>query len=366
MDVGASTMEGLGIKFKCMNPRVALVLLGALLSVACASKVLKYKDAEKLKENTEFEQSVVIVVAEESKSLPPTADQVLLPEATATTTTTLAPRPKKEARKPKKEDLKKTTTTVSARRQPDLESDVGFQGRRPIKDPFRVGEKVTHRVSYFNVTAGDMILEVRPFAQVNGRKSYNFAIGIKSSPLFSSFYTADDLATTMLDFETMSPSVFALHVKESAQLREARAIFDFDANTAKFWEKKVTSSAGEQEKKLEWEILPFSQNVYSTAFYMRAFFWDVGVENSFRVAHDGENLVFKGKCIRKEKIKIDAGEFDALVIKPEVTLKGVFRPTGDVYIWLSNDDRKYVLKIEAKIKIGTLVSEAKSIEPGLP
>jgi hypothetical protein len=97
---------------------------------------------------------------------------------------------------------------------------------------------------------------------------------------------------------------------------------------------------------------------------MRVFQWDVGKEISFRVSDDKQNLVFKGKCLRREKLKTDLGEFSALVIKPEFTLQGKFKPVGENLIWISDDDRKFILRIESSIKIGTLVSEIVSLEPG--
>ena len=55
---------------------------------------------------------------------------------------------------------------------------------------------------------------------------------------------------------------------------------------------------------------------------------------------------------------------DAIVIQPNITLKGKFKPIGENLIWLSDDDRHYILRIEAKIKIGTLVSQVVEIKPG--
>jgi hypothetical protein len=70
--------------------------------------------------------------------------------------------------------------------------------------------------------------------------------------------------------------------------------------------------------------------------------------------------------MRREKLSTAVGEFDTIVIRPEFELKGKFNPTGENYIWLSDDDRKLILRIESKIKIGTLVSEVIEIQPGRP
>lgn len=246
---------------------------------------------------------------------------------------------------------------ISGNHLPDIEDSEGFEGRRPIVDPFRVGEEVVHDVHYFKVSAGELKLKVEPFAEVNGRKSYAFATEVKSASMFSSFYSVDDRAVTYVDFLEFVPHVFTLAVKESGQIRDGKGLFDIQKNMATYWEKKFTKKNGQEEKKLEWEILPYSQNVYSAAYYMRLFKWTVGKEYAFRVADNGENIVFKGKAIRKEKLSTDVGDFDTIVIKPEISVKGIFRPIGDIFFWLSDDDRKFVLRIESNIKIGTIVSE---------
>ncbi len=95
---------------------------------------------------------------------------------------------------------------------------------------------------------------------------------------------------------------------------------------------------------------------------MRVFSYEVGKEYKFYVSDDEKNLMFKGKALRKEKIETDAGEFNTIVVKPEFEVDGVFKPVGDIFFWLTDDDRKFIVKIESEIKIGTLVMEATKIE----
>lgn len=389
MDVGASTVEGLHVKR-------FVYFFGCLLLLSCSSTLLKYENEKELAVNNEFEQAVKIEKANESanpakkesqvpqgptpvpKATPSEVERSLIPpekeeggEPSVPTKTASAKKAGKKTSKLPLKGKKKGTLpeaeaapVVPQRRQPEIEDDIGFQGRRPVKDPFRVGEVITHEVSYFKTTAGSLVLKVEPMVNVNGRKAYNFATEIKTSSMYSHIYAVDDRVETFVDYETLVPRVYALHVRESGQLREARMLFDEKANRATFWEKKVTEKSGTEEKKQAWDILPYSQNVFSAIFYMRNFQWEPGKEIAFRVADDEQNLIFKGKCLRREKIDTVLGEKDALVIKPQIILKGAFKPVGDIYIWLSDDEHKYPLRIESKIKIGTLVSEVISIEPG--
>ena len=344
---------------------------------ACSSSQLKFEKVEELKKNTEFEKEVQIVKTDEPvlKESPATEKSHAESPVLAT-----VPEPQKNLPPPSKKTATKKAVVkkggaimkenappaVIPVRQPELEDHVGFEGdsRRPIADPFRVGEDVVHDVHYFKVSAGTLRFKVEPFSIVNGRKSYTYAMEIKTSPLFSSFYSVDDRVETFVDYEDLVPRVFQLHVKETNQLREAKMLFNTETNTAKFWEKKVTKADGEEEKRQEWEILPFTQNVYSAIFYMRNFQWEVGKEYAFRVGNDKENLVFSGKAVRREVLDTKLGPMKAIVVQINVVLKGKFKPIGDNFIWLSDDDRKFILRIESKIKIGSLVSEVISLSPG--
>lgn len=394
MDVGAQKVEGFfAMTIPSMLKLVVSFLIFSAL-VSCQSSALKYEKSGSLELSPEFDQSVKITEAKPATTSSSNTDSATSAIATSNsagakpTTGNSKSKGLKSAKsgvekseagksnsakggtekspktKAVKEHLPPVETAKALKHEPDLEDGQGFLLRRPVKDPFRVGELVTHEVSYFGVTAGTLTLKVEPFVQVNDRNSYKFVTEIKTAGTFSAFYTADDRAETLVDFETLTPNVFSLHVKESGQLREAKAHFDPKELKATYWEKKYTKKDGEEEKKLKWDILEYSQNVFSAIFYMRVFQWEVGKEYSFRVADDGENIVFKAKALRKEVLKTDAGAFPCVVIKPEILVKGAFRPVGDIYFWMTDDDRKLVLRIESKIKIGTLVSEAIKIERG--
>lgn len=391
MDVGASTLEGNQVKLRPFQGLKLYFVLFLIVSSSCSTKPIQVdeKSRSDLKNLGDFENSVVIQKESDLPVPTPTPVPTMIPPkkvektqnknkgktkalnrgmADSNASSLSATLGKKEVQKnksakadspqlDKNEVLPVATPLV---RQPELEDTEGFVpgGRRPQLDPFRVGEKVVHEVSYFKVSAGELTLKVDPFVYVNGKKSYSFVTSVESNSVFSSFYSVKDRAETLVDFESMVPTVFTLAVDESGQVRNAKARFDHEKNHAYFFEKKITKKKGLEEKNIDWEILPFSQNVYSASFYMRLFKWDIGKEYAFRVANDKDNIVFKGKALRKEKIKTPAGEFNTIVIKPEFTIRGVFSPVGDIFFWLTDDDRKLIVKIESKIKIGTVVSEA--------
>jgi hypothetical protein len=298
----------------------AFAVLGLL--AACAGKILQIDRSEEVLKNEEFENKVKI---EEAPVEPPPGPVIKEDEPKKKAVKKAAPKPSKKVK-------------AVGPRQPDIEDTVGFDsGRRPLVDPYRVGEKMVFNISYFAVGAGTLELETLPFAQVNGQKAYHFQMTGKSNSFFSKIYAVEDVATTYLSYDELVPLNLQISIKESKQLAETRTFFDWKTMKASYWQKKVTKEKGERSKKLDWDLLPYSQNVISAAYYMRVFKYELGKTLAFRVADEGKNIVFKGEVIRKEKLETDAGTFDTIVIKPTLMVgaidgsparRNIFKPAG--------------------------------------
>ncbi|MGH7616567.1 MAG: DUF3108 domain-containing protein, partial [Gemmatimonadaceae bacterium] len=88
----------------------------------------------------------------------------------------------------------------------------------------------------------------------------------------------------------------------------------------------------------------------------------VGQTYSFdRYYHPDRNPVVV-KVERREHIKVPAGEFDALVLQPQIKSKGLFSENGQAEIWLSDDSLRTVLRLKSSLHVGTLYLELKQIE----
>ena len=66
--------------------------------------------------------------------------------------------------------------------------------------------------------------------------------------------------------------------------------------------------------------------------------------------------------LRKERIKVPAGEFDAFVVKPVIKSNGLFSEKGDAEVWLADDRVHTLLKLKSKLPLGTLYLELRKIE----
>lgn len=347
------------IRSKIANSIGVLLCVGVM--AGCASKVMEYEKLEELNKNEEYDKKLKIKEISPPPSPLPPAAPVGESKAEDSKAKDESPVVAKTPPPAKKPSQKKVPVQ---KHEPDIEDSEGFSGRRPLVDPFLVGEKITLGLSYFNITAGYLDLEVLPFVEVNGAKSYAFRISAKSNSWFSRIYAVDDYANTYVNYESMLPFNFEIKVRESKQLADVRSYFDWKNLKGNHWEKRVSKDKGERNKDIKWDIKAFSQNVISAIFYLRTFTMTPGKKLAFRVANDGKNIVFKGEVLRREEIQTEIGKLKTVVIKPEFEVDGIFKPVGEVYLWLTDDERKFLVRIESKIKIGTIVGKIKAIEPG--
>ncbi len=344
------------------------ILLVALVSLAmsCSSKKVMEDNAPRFKDiNEEYEKVVKVAVvptAVENESASANDSKKTKNHKKVRKKMTQASTP--TGGKSKMEEAQKNIGKGSNEvHQPDIEDGEGFVARRPAVDPFRENEKIVLAVNYFNVVAGDLTISVLPFKMVNEKKAYSFSMNVKSNKMFSLFYAVDDTAETFVDYETMVPLTYTLNGHETARRKEIRTYFDWEKLEATFWEKTISKDDDEEKKrKVVWAIEPYTQNVISALFYLRTFTLTPGKKLAFRVSDDGKNYVFNGEVLRKEKLHTEIGDFDTVVVKPTFQLDGQFKPTGDILFWLTDDDRKLPIRIESKIKIGTLIAKLKSIE----
>ena len=72
------------------------------------------------------------------------------------------------------------------------------------------------------------------------------------------------------------------------------------------------------------------------------------------------------RVLRREKVSVPAGTFDAIVIQPIIKTKGIFSEGGKAEVWLSDDDRHIILQMKSRVPhlpVGSLNLFLKSYRP---
>ena len=101
---------------------------------------------------------------------------------------------------------------------------------------------------------------------------------------------------------------------------------------------------------------PETFDIYSSFYYVRHQPLEPGRSLYINVL-DGKKLQrIEIRVLRRERIKVPAGEFDTLVIEPMVKPEGVFEGKRGAYIWLTDDERRIPVKAQTKVRLGSVTA----------
>ena len=240
-----------------------------------------------------------------------------------------------------------------------------FPNRRPAQDPIWVGEKEVYEIAYFGMAAGDFTTETLPYQAVNNRKVYHIRATAVSSSVFSIFYRLNDTVETFIDYEGLFSHRFHLILDESKQSRDALELNDSEKAQTFYWNKWFHVERGYTETKEYAPIPAFSQDSLSSLYYLRTVPLKDGDVFTFPVVSEGKYFEAVITVVRHEPMDTVMGRVQTVVLKPDTRFQGVLQKRGDSYIWLTDDDRRVVVRLEAKVKIGTVTARMKNFVPGM-
>ena len=271
---------------------------------------------------------------------------------------------KRKKKKRGKEPIEeKTSDLASLPPTPGASGKLEYPSRHPAKEPFKVGEELLYEISYFGVPAGYFTLDVLPYKSINDRKVYHIQATAESSKVFSLFYRLNDTIETFMDYDGLYSHRFHLVLDESKQTRNSLEINDSEKAQTFFWN-RWNKQSGYTETKTFTPIQPFSQDSLSALYYLRTIPLPDGSVTTFPVVSEGKVWDAVITVIRREMVDSPFGRVQAVVVRPSTKYQGVLQNKGDSFIWLTDDSRRIVLRLEAKVRIGTVVATLKKAQPG--
>ena len=246
------------------------------------------------------------------------------------------------------EGMKLKTTNACAKVEaqsntaPAVAAKKAFTYRVTENKAFGVGEKLSFSVKYFNVTAGIATLEVKGIEKYNDRQVYHIDANARTAPFFESFYRVKDVISTYMDVTGLYSWKYYKKLEEGGYRNSTTMDFNPEQGYA-------VKPNGDR-----CDVTPFVQDVLSEFYYFRSVFKGQD-EVKIDVASDEcKEYQIVVKKLRYEKISIDAGDFDCVVVQPFLKYEGIFRQKGDVWIWLTNDKNLIPVMIKSQIAIGTI------------
>jgi hypothetical protein len=214
---------------------------------------------------------------------------------------------------------------------------------------FTVGEKLLFDVNYGIITAGYAEMTIPQFDTVLGNRAYKVQFNVRSTPTFDFFFEVRDRYETYLDSAGIFPWRFEQHIKEGKFKRDYTALFDQKNHKAK-------TDEG------DFDIPAYVHDIMSAFYYARTIDYSkfkTGQRVNLRNFFKGKTNPLDIKYLGKQRITVEAGTFNCIIVEPMVKEGGLFKSEGRILIWLSDDERKIPVKVNTKVIIGSIDAELK-------
>lgn len=220
-----------------------------------------------------------------------------------------------------------------------------------VQVPWGVGERAVYDVRFGPMKVGQGSMEVEGIEEVRGRKAWHTTFRVRGGTFF---YKVNDLNESWFDTRTLHSLRFTQDLQEGRRDRERH--FEI------FPERQVYQEDGGPEQQSVREPLDDGAFLY----FIRIVGLQVGQTYDFDRYFRADRNPVRIRVLRRERVTVPAGTFDAVVIQPIIKARGIFSENGQAEIWLSDDDRRVMLQMKSRLSFGSLNLFLRSYTPGTP
>jgi hypothetical protein len=227
--------------------------------------------------------------------------------------------------------------------------DAGAEPADRVAVPFGPGERLTYDVRFGVLKVGTGTMELSDIASVRGREAYHSRFRVRGGTLF---YKVDDLFESWFDTRSLASLRFNLDQNEGRRDRER--VYEIFPERQAFREGDKPEEPSVAEPLDEGSFLYFVRtlplrngDVYELNRYFRP------DRNPVRI-----------RVVRRERVSVPAGTFDAIVIQPTIKTRGIFSEGGRAEVWLSDDANRVMLQMKSQLSFGSLNLYLRSKQDG--
>ncbi|HKH94564.1 MAG TPA: DUF3108 domain-containing protein [Gemmatimonadaceae bacterium] len=222
----------------------------------------------------------------------------------------------------------------------------GTGSRLPV--PWDVGERLEYEVRFGRLKVGRGTMEVAGIQEVRGRETWHTVFTVRGGNFM---YRVNDKYESWIDTHTGNSLRFRQDQHEGN--RDVERTFEFFPDRAMFSENDEPEEASVHN--------PLDDG--SFIYFVRSIPLNVGETYSFERYFRPDRNPVTIRVLRRERIRVPAGEFDAIVVQPIIKSRGLFSEDGHAEIWLSDDENHIMLQMKSGLKIGSLNLFLKSYRP---
>ena len=214
--------------------------------------------------------------------------------------------------------------------------------------PFKVAETLSYDVSWSSyLTAGTAVVTVKEKKPSFQSTAYYIVAEGRSTPLLSTLYALYYKVDTLLDSYTLLPQRGSVYSEEGRRHRFKTTQFDRAAKKVRFEYRTDTTV------KADFQTSPVTQDVLSAIYVLRTIPLKAGDRMTMPVSDNGINYKVQFDAGASEKVRTPRGDQAAVKIRLSV-FDDKAKPVGkNVFIWISEDERRLPVKLQADLPVGS-------------
>jgi hypothetical protein len=217
-----------------------------------------------------------------------------------------------------------------------------------LKVPYGVGERLEYDVRFGKLPVGSGSMEVVDVVPIRGHESWHTIFQVHAGNFF---YRVNDQFESWIDRQTGNSLRFQQNLNEGR--RDVERIFDIFPERSQFIEQGDTAEKSVRN--------PLDDG--SFLYFLRTLPLVVGETYSFDRYFRPDRNPVTIKVLRKERIEVPAGTFDAIVVQPVIKTKGIFSENGHAEVWLADDPTHIMLQMKSGLSFGSINLYLKSYRP---
>lgn len=214
--------------------------------------------------------------------------------------------------------------------------------------PFGAGEQADYQVKFGPFSVGRGTMDVVGLDTIRGRETWHILFRVRGGV---PGYRVDDRMESWIDTRSLASLRFRQEMNEGSHERERS--FEIYPERREFVENENPPQPSVAE--------PLDDG--SFLYFVRTIPLEVGQEYVFERYFRPDRNPVRIQVLRKERIRVPAGEFETIVIRPIIKARGVFSENGRAEIWLTDDSTRLMVQMKSHMKLGSLSLFLRSYTP---
>jgi hypothetical protein len=228
---------------------------------------------------------------------------------------------------------------------------LGFSSQK--ERAFDVGEWFKFRIHYGLINAGYATVEVQEAIKNNTKVFHAIGKGYTTG-MSRFFFRVDDNYESYFDKETGNPVQFVRKINEGGYTKNQEGFFSQSPN-------KVFLKDYKNNSENTFLIPENTQDIMSTFYYLRNHpnvdKLKVGESIVVDMFFDNETTKFKLKYLGNEDLDTKFGIISTKIFRPLVQTGRVFKEQESLTVWISDDDNKIPIRIQANLIVGSIKAD---------